>query len=108
MTYREIQEEIPFLSSKEKTELLQYITSSITHSFPGIEKNQGVAGGSACILRTRIAVWTLEGFQQQGLKEAQLLSDFPTLRAVDLVNAWNYVAANKDEIANEIRENQEA
>jgi uncharacterized protein (DUF433 family) len=50
----------------------------------------------------------LEGFRQQGLKEAQLLSDFPTLRAVDLVNAWNYVAANKDEIANEIRENQEA
>lgn len=108
MTYREIQEEIPHLSTIEKAELLQFITSSITQSFPGIEKNSGVAGGSACILRTRIAVWTLEGFRQAGLNEAQLLFDFPTLRAIDLVNAWNYVAANKEEISNEIRDSQQA
>jgi uncharacterized protein (DUF433 family) len=108
MTYRQIQEEIPNLSMKEKAELLQFITNSITQSYPGIEKNPGVAGGSACILRTRIPVWTLEGFRQAGLNEAQLLFDFPTLRAIDLVNAWNYVVANKEEILNEIRENGQA
>lgn len=105
MTYKQIKEEIPNLTTIEKAELLQFITSSITKSFPGIEKNPNVAGGSACILRTRIPVWTLEGFRQQGLKEAQLLFDFPSLRAIDLVDAWNYVAANKEEIENEILRN---
>jgi uncharacterized protein (DUF433 family) len=105
MTYREIQAEIPLLSTREIAELLQMITSSISRSYPGIEKIPGVAGGSACIIRTRIPVWTLEGLRRQGVSEAQLLFDFPTLKAVDLVNAWNYVAGNLQEISKEIQEN---
>ena len=39
---KEIQKEIPLLSIVEKAQLLQIITSSITNSFPGIEKNPNV------------------------------------------------------------------
>ena len=39
------------------------------------------------------------------MSEAELLFDFPTLKAVDLVNAWNYVAGNLEEISKEIQEN---
>jgi uncharacterized protein (DUF433 family) len=32
------------------------------------------------------------------LSEAKLLENYPTLLAIDLVNAWNYAAAYSDEI----------
>ena len=44
MTYREIQAEIPLLSTREIGELLQMITSSLSRSYPGIEKIPGVQG----------------------------------------------------------------
>lgn len=74
----------------------------------GIEKNPGVCGGAACIVRTRIPVWTLEAFRRQGATEAQMLASYPTLNAADLVSAWAYVALNEAEIDAEIRENDEA
>jgi hypothetical protein len=40
-----------------------------------------------------------------GTSEAELLRSYPTLRASDLVNAWNYVRKNRDEIERHIREN---
>ena len=43
-----------------------------------------------------------------GTSEADLLRGYPTLRAEDLANAWAYVRANRKEIDNEIRENEEA
>lgn len=105
MTYQEIQSEILRLSSNEMIKLKQLI-SSISQPYPGIEKNPSVAGGSACILNTRIPIWTLEGLRRQGVSEAQLLLDFPTLKAIDLVNAWNYVEDNLDEISKIIVENE--
>ena len=42
------------------------------------------------------------------MSEAQLLAAYPGLRAADLVNAWAYVAAHRDEIERQIREDQEA
>ena len=38
--------------------------------------------------------------------EADLLRSYPTLRAEDLANAWAYVRAHRDEIEQQIRENQ--
>ena len=40
--------------------------------------------------------------------EAQLLLDFPGLRAEDLVNAWSFARDHRDEIEAEIRENEDA
>ncbi len=75
---------------------------------PGIESTPGVCGGSACIVRTRIPVWALEQGRRLGQSEADLLDSYPTLRAEDLVNAWDYVRLHPEEIQSEIRENEEA
>lgn len=74
---------------------------------PGIVKTPGVCGGSARIIRTRIPVWTLERMRQLGLTEAEILRSYPTLRAIDLVQAWSYAEAHRGEIEQDIRENEE-
>ncbi|MHB1036937.1 MAG: DUF433 domain-containing protein [Pirellulales bacterium] len=77
-------------------------------SFPGIQSTPGVCGGEPCIVRTRIPVWVLEQSRRQGVNEADLLRSYPTLRAEDLANAWAYVRAHREEIDQQIRENEEA
>jgi uncharacterized protein (DUF433 family) len=74
----------------------------------GIEATPGVCGGEPRIAGTRIPVWTLEQARRLGASEADLLRDYPGLRAADLVNAWAYVAAHGEEIERQIRENEEA
>ena len=59
-------------------------------------------------MRTRIPVWGLEGYRRAGWGDAQILENFPTLRPEDLTHAWAYVAANKKEIEQALRENAEA
>jgi uncharacterized protein (DUF433 family) len=75
---------------------------------PGIFKTPGVCGGSACVGHFRIPVWVLEGYRQLGLTDARLLEAYPTLSPDHLAAAWAYADANRDEIAEEIRENDEA
>lgn len=108
MKLSQVEEEIVQMNSGEKVYLLKILVEDLSKNFPGIEKNENIAGGSACIVRTRIPVWSLEYSRRIGLSEAQLLFDYPTLRAVDLVNSWSYVALNKSEINREILENIEA
>jgi len=67
-----------------------------------IEKTRGVAGGSACVVRTRIPVWTLENYHRIGWTERAFLKNFPTLRPHDLRAAWRYAADHKAEIDREI------
>lgn len=76
--------------------------------FPGIVKTKGVCGGSACIVRTRIPVWSVIEWQQMGCSNAKILKIYPTLTASDLVSAENYYQHNKEEIQKEIQENREA
>jgi uncharacterized protein (DUF433 family) len=73
----------------------------------GIEKAEGVCGGSARIRRTRIPVWLLVEKRDLGISEAQILADYPDLRAQDLVNAWAYAESHPKEIESEIYENSE-
>jgi len=77
-------------------------------AFAGVEKRPGVCGGDACVVRTRIPAWTLERYRRLGWTEAQILDNFPALRAADLVNVWAYVDAHVEEIEAAIRENDEA
>jgi len=72
-----------------------------------IVSTPGVCGGVPRIIRTRIPVWTLERMRQLGVSESEILRSFPTLRAVDLVQAWSYVDLHRDEIEQQIRENEE-
>jgi len=74
----------------------------------GIVKTHGVCGGSARISGSRIPVWQLIADRDLGVSESQLLLDYPSLRAEDLVNAWSYAKSHRDEIQAEIRENEVA
>ncbi len=55
-----------------------------------------------------IARYVLAGYRRAGWSEAQLLNNFPTLRAVDLVNAWAYADTHREEIERAQLENTAA
>ena len=74
----------------------------------GIEATPGVCGGDPRIAGTRVAVRTLEQYRRTGMPEAEILANFPTLRAADLVNAWAYVDANPEQIERQIVEDERA
>ena len=98
---------LPAMSKSEIAQLVQRAAKRIAIEFPGIEKTPEVCGGSACIIRTRIPVWSIIEYMQMGVGAEKLLQSFPSLRAQDLANAWAYYEANKSEIDLEIRENNE-
>jgi len=108
MTMLEIERDIINLDSTEKAILLKLLVDDLSKYYPGIEKTDGVAGGSACVVRTRIPIWSLENAKRNGISEAQLLFDYPSLRAADLVNAWTYSTLNRLEIEKEIQDNLSA
>jgi uncharacterized protein (DUF433 family) len=104
---QEAGELLPKMTKSEKTQLLQWVISDLTNEYPGIEKTPGVCGGDARIGSTRIPVWLLIRQWQLGITEERQLSGYPSLRKEDLNNAWNYYRANKEEIEQQIRENEE-
>ena len=108
MTPREVVAELAALSRAEKAEVVENLAQQIGDTWPGIEKTPGVAGGVACIVRTGISVWVLENYRRLGWTEARILANYPTLRAADLVHAWAYVDAHRDEIEEAIRQNEAA
>jgi uncharacterized protein (DUF433 family) len=107
-TLQDLEKQIQSLTRAEKAELLQRIVRELGESFPGIESTPGVCGGEPCIVRTRIPVWVLEQMRRQGVGEAEILKSYTTLRAEDLANAWSYVRAHREQIEQQIRENEEA
>lgn len=100
-----IEELLIHLSDEEKAKLMQWLASELSGLYPGIEKTPEVCSGSARIARTRIPVWSLVHSSQLGLSDETLLKEYPTLTRGDLINAWNYYRANKEEIEDEIKNN---
>jgi uncharacterized protein (DUF433 family) len=76
-------------------------------SSSGIKQTPKVCGGEACIANTRIPIWVLEQSRRLGMSDADLLGNYPNLRAEDLVNAWDYARTHRAEIDEAIRENEE-
>lgn len=108
MELRELESQLLTLPEAEKAWIFRALALDLTHTWPGVEKTPGVAGGEACIVRTRIPVWVLEGYRRLGWSEARILENYPTLRAADLVNAWAYSDAHLEEIERAIRLNEAA
>jgi uncharacterized protein (DUF433 family) len=106
--YQQAERLLAAMTRAEKAQLLQWVVRDLGEAFPGIESNPNVCGGEPCIVRTRIPVWLLEQARRLGTSEADLLRDYPSLRAEDLANAWAYVRAHRAEIEQQIRENEEA
>src|SRR5687767_14099889 len=107
-TLQELERQVASLSPGEKAQLLEWVAREASGAFPGIESTPGVCGDEPCIVNTRIPVWVLERARQLGTGEGDLLRAYPTLRAQDLVNAWAYVEAHREEIEEQIRSNEEA
>jgi uncharacterized protein (DUF433 family) len=107
-TVEEAEKLLSRMTRGEKAELLQRVVRDLGDAFPGIDTVDGVCGGDACIVRTRIPVWVLEQAKRLGASEADLLRSYPTLRAEDLANAWAYVRSHRKEIDEQIRENEAA
>lgn len=108
MTLQQLERQLASLSPAEKAQVLLWIARDISGDTTGIESTPDVCGGEPCIAGTRIPVWVLERGRQLGSSEAELLRAYPTLRALDLVNAWAYVDGHRDEIERQIKENEEA
>lgn len=75
--------------------------------FPGVVRTPGVCGGAARFIRTRVPVWAVVRLQQLGASDVDILRSYPSLRAVDLAEAWAFADDYRDEIAREVRENEE-
>lgn len=92
----------------EKAQVLQWVARDLGDAFPGIDSSPEVCGGEPRIVRTRIPVWILVQARHLGTSEAELLRSYPTLRAEDLANAWSYYRTHRDEIEQQIRDNEGA
>lgn len=106
MTVHELLAQLAELTKAEKAAVVKSLTQEIGDAWPGIQKSPDVDGGAACIVHTRISVRVLENYRRLGWSEAKILTNYPTLRAADLVHAWAYVDANRAEIDEAIRQNE--
>jgi len=69
-----------------------------------IVKTQGTCGGRARFDGTRIPVWTVHVYWQQGAGDADILAEFPTVSRGNLAAARAYVQVHGAEVAAELGE----
>ena len=108
MTIKELETQLLALTPAEKSNLIHFLSSSMETPWQGVHKTPGVMGGEACIRDTRIPVWLLVSYVRLGLNEAKIIENYPSLTAIDLVNAWGYNSANSDEIDRAIAKQEDA
>lgn len=53
-------------------------------------------------------MWVLEQARRLGASEEVLLRSYPVLRAEDLANAWAYVRSHREEIEQQMGDNEAA
>ena len=105
----DLRRQIIELPAEQRAQIVSWLLSDPTaRASRGIETTAGVCGGEARIVRTRIPVWVLEKMRQLGETEAEILRCYPTLLAEDLVNAWDYVENHRQEIDEQIANNEGA
>lgn len=121
MSLKELLEQLAELDPVEREQFALFLSQEVlplhpawrkadplASDHPSIVTTPNVCGGAARFIRTRIPVWTVERMRQLGSAESEILLSYPSLRAVDLVQAWSYVTRHRDEIEQAIRENEEA
>ncbi len=73
-----------------------------------IRKTPGVLGGDACIGMRRIAVWMVVRARQLGLSDDEIRNRYQQpLTEEELAAAWKYYDVHREEIDQNIRENEE-
>jgi uncharacterized protein (DUF433 family) len=71
-----------------------------------VSKRPDRCGGDACVRETRITVWGIVNYRRLGLSDDEILEAIVGLTPADLEAAWEYAAANPEEIDEAIRENE--
>lgn len=104
-SFDHLRDAVLHLPAGDQMRLVSLVVMQATAAHPGIEFQDGVCGGAARIIRTRIPVWLLESLRRGGKSDAELLAAYPTLTAEDLANAWNYARTHRDEMNREIAAN---
>jgi uncharacterized protein (DUF433 family) len=84
------------------------VTVVIGDDLGAIRSTPGVMGGDACVRGSRIPVWMLVEYKQQGLSDSELLYNFPSLTAADLTATWDYFASHTEEVEAQRRRHEEA
>ena len=107
-SFEAAQSAVAALPRQDRARLFVWMAADIADQFPGIEFDPRVCGGSARITGTRIPVWSLESWRRLGADDTEIIQNFPTLQASDLLNAWRYVERHPQEIDREIQENAAA
>jgi len=108
MTLQELEAQLLALTPAEKAQAIQILAQSLANTWQGIRKTPGVMGDDACIRQTRIPVWLMVSYRQQGASDAHILQGHPDLSVQDLANAWAYAQAFPDEIEAAIKKHDEA
>lgn len=108
MTIQELEIQLLALTPIDKAEAISLLTQSLKNRGRPITKTPGVMGGDACIDKTRIPVWLLASYRNNGATDAFILDCYPHLSAADLVNVWAYTEAYPDEIEEAIRQQDDA
>lgn len=104
----EIEQLLATMSRAKKAQVLQWVVRDLGDAFPGIESVADVNEGEPCVVRTRIPIWLLVQARRLGADEADILRNYPSLRAEDLTNAWAYARVYRDQIEQQITENEAA
>ena len=107
-SFDQAQSVVAALPRQERARLFVWMAADIADQWPGIEFDPRVCGGSARVAGTRVPVWSLESWRRLGAGDGEILRNYPTLQASDLLNAWRYAARHPQEIEQEINENAEA
>lgn len=96
------------LTHAAQAQLLKWLVDAFGGPFPGIDVHPQVSGGEPTIVRSRIPVWVLVQAQKLGMRDADILAAYPTLRPEDLASAWAYYRLHPAEIDAQIAENEAA
>ena len=108
MTAQELRTQLLSLSPSEQLTAMQTLLQIAAIPARGITKTPGVMGGDACIANTRIPVWLLVSYKQQGMSDGQILEGYPDLTAADLVAVWAYAKVYADEVAAALKAQDDA
>lgn len=108
MTIQELEQDLQLLSLVDQAEAITILARLIEGQVRGVSKVPDVMGGDACITGTRIPVWLLVSYRNQGMTDAEILKGYPDLSAADLLCTWAYSQAHGEEIAVAIAAQEEA
>jgi uncharacterized protein (DUF433 family) len=104
-TFESVRDAVLCLPKGDQARILSLMAIEVGDVDPGIDFQEDICGGAARIVCTRVPVWLLESLRRGGKTDAELLAAYPSLKAEDLANAWNYSRRHREEIDREIAAN---